>query len=60
MTPDTWPDWANYRATDANGAVYFFVSKPECGQTCWLGHGDHEPDTTVVPNWRESLEERPS
>lgn len=53
-----WPDWANYRTTDANGAVYYWEERPEAGGVIWWCKGQHEQDNSVVPNWRDSLEER--
>lgn len=55
---DTWPDWADYRATDANGAVYFYAKKPDRLSVIWHADCQRDQDTTVVPNWRDSLEER--
>jgi len=59
MSTDNWPDWANYRTTDANGAVYFWAEKPEAWGVTWnRTDARHEQDVNACPNWRDTLEER--
>jgi len=55
-----WPEWATYRATDANGAVYFYATKPEPGQATWMQPSAKRnlPDTSVATNWKDTLETR--
>lgn len=54
-----WPEWANYRAMDADGRMFYFECEPKAFARLW--------DTTIgkceavdsVTDWRDSLEERP-
>ncbi len=62
--PATWPEWAEYRAVNEDGKVYFYGRIPSIhvSQGCWVaqsrfnhlyvGNAIHNPD------WRSSLRGR--
>lgn len=59
------PDWAQWAATDEDGAVCWYEEKPRIGNyiSCWLPERKrYSPATAVnrIVAWEDSLEERPS
>lgn len=60
-TPDwsTAPDWANWRAMDADGRWYLFENKPRKSGTCWLKTtGQWALDYYEDRTWESSLQQR--
>lgn len=55
------PAWANWRAVDESGALFYYFRKPVLGSIAWQAVSTYglcfrDCDPT---NWRESLEARP-
>jgi len=60
--PADAPEWANYMATDADGRTVMFEDKPAQQDTLlyWgVSTGRRENIGRAVPNWRDTLIERP-
>jgi hypothetical protein len=64
----TWhdaPEWANYKATDADGQAFWYEKQPKLGGRQWDNTiltpvGKVEKVTPVKPiKWQLSLEARP-
>jgi hypothetical protein len=66
MTPKTItakivvPEWVKWRATEKNGAVYYYFRKPIAGNGMWIkseagGAMGFAFDTTPPRNWRKTL-----
>ena len=57
------PYWANWIATDRNGEITYFESKPYINMRYWLPSSGRSEgffiDEHDCPCWRDSLEERP-
>lgn len=58
VTWDKAPEWANYKAIDPNGWVYWFEFKPTLSLHGWQTNGRSR--LAGRPNWETSLEKRPS
>ena len=58
------PEWAKYKAQDADGDWYWYKNRPEQTDGIWMaedGLHDRELRTHIInPNWRETLIERPT
>lgn len=57
----TAPEWANWRAADADGVVWYYGKKPSLGPLVWFWEdcridriGEFE-----IEDWQNSLEQRP-
>jgi cysteine synthase len=69
LPADDWsnaPEWATHKATDKDGAMYWFDHKPLPGVEAWWsteGNNIHGPacinPATYCKHWRDSVEERP-
>jgi hypothetical protein len=60
MNPD-WdkaPEWAQYWAQNANGALYWYEKRPAWVNRIWVSIGKSAHDTPY-PYWRNSLQQRP-
>lgn len=59
--PINWPEHAKYRAQDADGQYRFFKHKPSANEAFgeWIAIGGGKSCADAVPNWRETLVERP-
>ena len=55
---DKYP-WANYRAQDASGDMWYYENKPTQIEDYWYSQGTSVKDIEDNPNWRDTLETRP-
>jgi uncharacterized iron-regulated membrane protein len=63
MTPD-WkdaPEWANYRARDADGSWYWFEFEPYRSSNCWMRQKGRTAicDASINDPWTSTMEKRP-
>ena len=59
---DNAPDWAQWVATDSDGAVWFYEEKPVAEFAAWIvmtGKEKFARDRGDFTAWRESLQRRP-
>ena len=62
--PATWPEWANWRAVNKDGEMWFYALEPyveEAYHCWWLTNGakfEFSCDVKHNPNWRNSLRSR--
>lgn len=65
MKPD-WkdaPEWAQWLAQDECGDWWWFQHRPVCGETTWWPSscaGEWMAVEDAPPNWRDTLEQRPT
>lgn len=52
------PEWAQWRAVDKNGSIYWYSKKPRIGDYEWIEYEGRCASVEII-NWRESLERRP-
>jgi hypothetical protein len=60
---DKFP-WADYRAQDKNGAMWYYENKPVIDEDCWKLPSStlnirQDKDCDLIPNWKDTLETRP-
>ena len=67
LPPDHWnnaPEWATYKATDKDGAMYWYENIPRRGaEDWWPNSEDLHPPVCIshhYKDWGRSLEERPN
>jgi hypothetical protein len=57
---DGAPEWANFKATDADGAVFWFEDRPVQGVEYWAKRSGKSQRAILPPevDWTTTLKER--
>lgn len=53
------PEWANYRATDADGQTYWYEGEPELNGRHWENNDFGKVEKVILKpgiNWQDTLE----
>jgi hypothetical protein len=55
---DKYP-WANYRAQDSSGTVWYYENEPDRNEDYWYSdEGESQKDKQLISNWKDTLEKR--